>query len=315
MSELNVASDGAPRAGSMPIPEPSTDPAKCFLCNTVSERVVWKESSGYEARLCSCGLLYSHPKPRDGSVDYSEDIHPREFYSYPAKFKANWMARHCPRGRLLEVGCGTGSFLAAAQAHGYQVFGLEPHSERANLARRLGISVEQNFLENNTLPKASFDVVYHCDLLAHFPDPVKALQEMSSLLRPGGVLCFEVGFVAELSPIWFRFIEFMGGLELGSHLWLFSERSLRLLLQTAELDIEHTTRFGLAPTVVEPFLRRLVAPGSVGRQRVHPHSERGKKLRFFRYYFLRYRVGAMVSGFGPQTAFVVARPQKSVVTH
>jgi SAM-dependent methyltransferase len=152
--------------------------------------------------LCHCGMVYTNPKPVPGSIDYTEDNHPETFYSFPADFKASWMARYCPPGRLLEVGSGHGSLLAACRARGYEVSGLEPHPSRARYVEEtLGIKVEQAFLEENRLPPGSFDIVSHCDMLAHFPDPVVSLHRMSALLRPGGVLFLEVGILGGISPL------------------------------------------------------------------------------------------------------------------
>jgi SAM-dependent methyltransferase len=282
--------------------------SKCFICNQVSDRLVWRERE-YEARLCSCGLVYTHPTPPTGAIDYTASQHDDEFYSYYADFKASWMARHCPTGRLLEVGCGDGAFLAAAQARGYEVFGLEPHPERAHrVQEQLGINVEQTFLENNTLPEKSFDVIYHCDLLAHFPDPKQSLCAMSALLQPGGVLCFEVGLLGGISPGWYRLI---GQLDLGDHLWFFSDRSLKLLLSQAGLHIEKIQYFGLAPTVLLNRVCELVRAAAVRissaapNLRILPSPENVNS--FFRklMVFLRYRLGAISPRVGPQTLFVV----------
>jgi SAM-dependent methyltransferase len=193
-------------------------------------------------------MVYTDPTPPAGDVDFTASQHDEEFYSYPAEFKASWMVRYCPPGRLLEVGCGDGVFLSAAQALGYEVFGLEPHPDRARrVQEQLGIKVEQSFLETNALPERSFDVIYHCDLLAHFPDPRESLRAMTALLRPGGALCFEVALLGGISPTWYRLI---GQLDLGDHLWFFSDRSLKLLLAQTGLHIEKIQYFGLAPTVL-----------------------------------------------------------------
>jgi len=282
--------------------------SKCFVCNRESDRIVWRER-GYEGRLCSCGMVYTHPTPPAGAIDYTDSQHDEEFYSYFAEFKAGWMARHCPPGRLLEVGCGDGAFLAAAQARGYEVMGIEPHPERARrVQEQLAIKVEQSFLENNTLPEKSFAVVYHCDLLAHLPDPRESLCAMTALLQPGGVLCFEVGLLGGISPSWYRLI---GQLDLGDHLWFFSDRSLKLLLSQAGLHIEKIQYFGLAPTVLLTKVCDFARAGVVHvlaaapKLRILPSPENVNS--FFRklMVFLRYRIGAISPRIGPQTLFLV----------
>src|SRR5271154_5624453 len=85
--------------------------SKCFLCDEASEKVVWTEA-GVEGLLCRCGMVYTNQSAYLPPANPVKEHHPGCFYSLPGAFKATWMARHCPRGRLLEVGCGAGFFLA-----------------------------------------------------------------------------------------------------------------------------------------------------------------------------------------------------------
>jgi SAM-dependent methyltransferase len=288
--------------------------SKCFLCDEVAENVVWREK-GFEGRLCRCGLLYTNRCGMDVLVDPTIDHHNREFYSAPAELKAAWTARNCPPGRLLEVGCGEGFFLKAARANGYEVCGIEPEPHRAQQARdQLGVPIEQAFLEDSRLPRASFDVVYHCDLLVHFPDPISQLSRMAAFLRPGGVLCFEVGILGGLSPNWYKLI---GGIGLGEHLWLYSDRAVKTLFAKSGLVVEKIQYFGLAPEVVWGKVSGIVN-NRVFRPLLNlarplgilPAPEVAQKLHMSALNFLRYRVGYFAPRIGPQTLFVVARPEK-----
>jgi SAM-dependent methyltransferase len=174
--------------------------------------------------------------------------------------------------------------------------------------------VEQAFLDGSQLPRSSFDVVYHCDLLAHFAEPISELNRMSALLRPGGVLCFEVGILGGLSSIWYKLI---GEIGLGPHLWFFSNRSLKAMFEKSGLVVEETEYFGLAPEVVlgkvsgifhkrvlGPLLRLLHPLGILPPPDVTEQSHQRTVN------FLRYRVGHFAPRIGPQTLFVVARPNK-----
>jgi SAM-dependent methyltransferase len=289
--------------------------AECFLCKRASALTVWKER-GYEGRLCSCGMMYTNPSPAPGTIDFTKDPHPEGFYSCSADFKAEWVARHCPRGRLLEVGCGEGFFLEAARSRGYEVFGLEPHPDRARRVReRLGIQVQQGYLEDNLLPEKSFDVVYHSDMLAHFPDPIRCLRLMSSALQDGGVLCFEVGILGGVSTLWYRLI---GEIGLGPHLWLYSEQALKLLFAQAGFRVLHVQRFGLGPYVVLGKVSRLAEAVAFRLSSALPHTgvrvplEKLNRLHQEFLYLLQYKVGAFAPRTGPLKLLVVARPEENV---
>jgi SAM-dependent methyltransferase len=282
--------------------------SKCFLCGEASEHVVWKEN-GVEGLLCGCGMVYTNQPTNLKPLDLANDFHPDHFYSLPAEFKAAWVARNCPHGRLAEVGCGAGFFLAAVRSRGYEVVGIEPNPAYGGSLQQLDVPVVREFVERNSLPQRSFDVVYHCDLLAHFPDPIRSLAAMCDLLNPTGVLCFEVGLLGGISPSWYTLV---GSIGLGQHLWLYSDRAFRNLMRKAGLEILRIQYFGLAPAVIGGRIlgvlsRRLLRPAlqTIFRDGADRALRSEQSFRNF----LRYRAGALIPHIGPQTLLVVAKPK------
>lgn len=95
-----------------------------------------------------------------------------------------------PRGAsLLDVGCGPGLFVEAAQARGFRVTGLELNATLAQRAReRTGAEVVVGDFLATPLAGRKFDVITMLDLIEHLPDPVGALAQSAELLAPGGRL-------------------------------------------------------------------------------------------------------------------------------
>jgi SAM-dependent methyltransferase len=283
----------------------------CVLCGNTNGPIVFSEA-GFHGRECSCGLVYIDPTPPPGCVDPTQDQHFDTYYSLPARVRLDWISSLQPSGSLLEVGCGAGQFLALARARGYRVAAVEPNPESARLARQLGIDVEQALIEESTLPPRSYDVVFHIDLLSHFPDPVRALRKMAELVKPGGIVCFEVG-AAALARGWYPFVGRPG---YPQHLWHFSERAIYVLLQRAGLQVDAVRRFGLLPAT----LLSAIGNRTLRRKISRPTSKAGQPMRargFWRaytwiHYLLRYRVGRFIPAFGPYTMFVAARPVNGV---
>jgi SAM-dependent methyltransferase len=280
----------------------------CFLCDKASETVIWQEE-GIEGLLCDCGMVYTNQFTCLTRPEPTREYHPQHFYALPAAFKSSWVARHCPRGRLLDVGCGAGFFLAAVREHGYAVLGLEPSPAYDQELEKRGLTVVHEYVEETSLPPHSFDVVYHCDLLAHFPDPIRCLSAMCELLSPEGVLCFEVGLLGGISPYWYSLI---GRIGLGQHLWLYSDLAFKRLMRKAGLEIVHVQYFGLSAQVLGTRIfgalnKRLIAPAwqAVSRN----GRERAVAAQQSLINLLRYRVGSILPGVGPQTLLVVAKPE------
>jgi len=226
---------------------------RCFLCGTPAGAVAWREN-GYDAVACACGLAFVQPPPPDGAVDPRYDAHSAAFYRRPAASKVDWLLQHRPPGTLLEIGCGEGWFLEAARRAGFDASGIDADADRVTTARRRGFEVRQGLVEDLAVDER-FDVVFHCDLLSHFPEPIAALRRMSALTRPGGVLFFEVGLLGAPMRAWYPHID---GIGLPQHRWLYSERALGTLFLRAGLRVIAHKRFGLGPSVIAAAsLRRL----------------------------------------------------------
>ena len=284
----------------------------CILCGSTSDPVVVHEAN-YVGRSCRCGIVYIDPCPDPASVDATDDEHTDEYYELPAKVRLDWIARIRPKGRLLEVGCGWGHLIAGARRRGYQVAAIEPNPARARYVREvLGIDVEQAVIETAQAPAVGFDIVYHVDLLSHFPDPARALRAMVSQLRPGGRLCFEVGIFGGLAVPWYRWIGRPG---FPQHRWLYSEAALHEILRRAGLRVERLKRFAILPaTIVSSIGVTLLGQplGNAGPKASRDHPARANGVRrcyAWLQYVLRYRLGGCLPPVGPQVFFVCAAPQ------
>jgi SAM-dependent methyltransferase len=96
------------------------------------------------------------------------------------------------RGRYLDVGCGCGEWLWAAQTAGWDYEGVDPSSMYIDLARRkLGVRGRAVTLEQAGFEDNSFDAISLSSLLEHLYDPYATLLEVSRVLRPGGLLWFD----------------------------------------------------------------------------------------------------------------------------
>jgi 2-polyprenyl-3-methyl-5-hydroxy-6-metoxy-1,4-benzoquinol methylase len=90
--------------------------------------------------------------------------------------------------RLLELGCGNGTFLADARDAGWQVSGLEINPAFRDFCRdELKIEdVHCGLVNDPPFAPASFDVVAMLDVLEHMYDPIVSLTQCVRLLKPNG---------------------------------------------------------------------------------------------------------------------------------
>lgn len=90
--------------------------------------------------------------------------------------------------RILEVGCGTGHWLAILQGRGMHVAGLDFSAGMLGQSqmRHPGIPLVQGTAERLPWPAESFDRLFCINALHHFPDKPAFLAEARRLLRPEG---------------------------------------------------------------------------------------------------------------------------------
>lgn len=140
------------------------------------------------------------------------------------------------RGKLLDVGCGSGQFLVGMRELGWDVLGVEPDPEAARIAKeRFGLPVIVAPLEEAGPPNNSFDAITMSHVVEHVHDPIAILRECARLLKPGGKLVVITPNIASLGHRLFRTA--WRGLEPPRHLNLFSPRTLHACAERAGLKI------------------------------------------------------------------------------
>jgi 2-polyprenyl-3-methyl-5-hydroxy-6-metoxy-1,4-benzoquinol methylase len=99
---------------------------------------------------------------------------------------------HVAPGRLLDVGCWTGSFVDAAKRRGWDASGVEPSAWAVGEARSHGLDVHHGELGDVEVPEGSLPAIVVCDVLEHLDDPGAAVARLAALLEPGGALYLTV---------------------------------------------------------------------------------------------------------------------------
>ncbi len=154
-----------------------------------------------------------------------------------------------PDDELLDVGCGSGAFLARHARHVRRVAAIDLSDLQIALARRnLGdritagsADVVQGDAAALPWPDDTFTVVTSMETFAGFPDPEQVLAEMFRVLRPGGRVVLNIGeAVPAGTPTQRRW-----GL-----LWLWADDTVQRMVEQAgftDVTMQYTPAWGDDP--------------------------------------------------------------------
>jgi len=156
-----------------------------------------------------------------------------------------------PQGRLLDVGCGSGEWLATMRELGWQVEGVDFDGNAIRVARQSKLQVHHGSLEQQNFSNESFDAVVLNHVVEHVPNPVGTLVECARILKPGGKLVLFTPNSSSLSHQLFK--RNWRGLEPPRHLHIFSMQSMHLLLERA----------GFKKSLIKPQIAKSVIYESV----------------------------------------------------
>ena len=147
-------------------------------------------------------------------------------------------------GKLLDIGCGIGSYLSIVKDLGWKPFGIELNGNAAQYANNiLGHQVKAGSFEDIEYPEHYFDVITMWHSLEHFINPKKIVSKSRSILKKGGLLLIGVPNYSSLDRKIFK--DNWNGFEIPLHLYHFTPDSITQLIEHAGfscIKITHTIR-------------------------------------------------------------------------
>jgi 2-polyprenyl-3-methyl-5-hydroxy-6-metoxy-1,4-benzoquinol methylase len=238
--------------------DPSPQPCFEAADNAPTDDVQSLAQRGYRflvVRCPTCNLQFTNPRPDASCIErfYPADYKP---HRRPAQISQatrpraplleRFLGRRCKErrgllpwegtGRLLDFGCGAGSFLKRMADQGWHVVGLDANvGAVGQIQQELGLRALAGSLPHPQLEPGSFEVITMWHSLEHVHQPLEVLREAYRLLVPGGKLIVAAPNIdswpfRHFGTAWF-------GLDLPRHLVHFTPTTLTLALQTAGLRL------------------------------------------------------------------------------
>ena len=137
-----------------------------------------------------------------------------------------------PYGKLLDIGCGTGDFLAFMENKSYQVFGVENNKNAAATCAKKGLKV---FKALDKVSEKGFDMISLWHVLEHLPNPEDVVAKGYSLLSERGILVVAVPNFDSHDRRYYK--HDWAALDVPRHLWHFTAKGLEEMLAKAGFEL------------------------------------------------------------------------------
>lgn len=217
---------------------------ECIVCGgTDHEKIVLNRLPLLRCR--GCGLI--RRREFDISISYYEEIDPsdtpekRRARLRNSKDRIRQLSPFVPLSGWCDVGTGEGIFLEALAARGGTGIGIEPGDLGKKKAAEHGVRIAGETIEDIARVASQEDVrvvsLFH--VIEHLERPDIEIRRIHDALPPSGFLVLETPDID--SPV-FKLRGYEDPLIYPEHLWYFSEKTLRVLLEKRGFRVIATGR-------------------------------------------------------------------------
>mgnify|MGYP000911688454 CR=1 FL=1 len=200
----------------------------------------------------ACYFLFTNPRPpmeEIGAYYQSEDyishhddaknLMSKVYTSvrnHTIKGKVNLINElHSKKGKLLDIGCGTGNFIQACKENGWLVKATEPDSEARNVgATRLGSEIFDS-INAPAIQDERFDIITMWHVLEHVHNLNEVVSWLHEHLNPNGKIIIAVPNPQSFDATYYR--RFWAAYDVPRHLYHFTKSTMKKLMDNHGLHV------------------------------------------------------------------------------
>ncbi len=200
-------------------------------------------------RCNACGLLMTQPLPGGNAIGrYYPPQYRGNRHSFTGKMRSTLRRKAVEaqfpkgfRGRLLDIGCGDGSFALEMKSHGWDVSATEIDQQTVTRLGCAGIDAKLSHEAEASGFAQRFDVVSCWHVLEHVENPRQVIDWTRAHLAPNGIFQATVPNVKSLQSKVFgrQWVH----LDVPRHRQHFSPATLRALLEDCGMRIDRQSNF------------------------------------------------------------------------
>nr|WP_237267382.1 class I SAM-dependent methyltransferase [Tenacibaculum todarodis] len=136
---------------------------------------------------------------------------------------------------ILDIGAGTGDFLATCKNNNWQVLGIEPNKKAREIAVSKNINLQEDIL---ALKNKKFDVITLWHVLEHVENLQEYTKQLKELLKENGTLIIAVPNYKSYDANHYK--KHWAAFDVPRHLWHFSQTSISKLFSKENIKVVKT---------------------------------------------------------------------------
>ena len=194
-------------------------------------------------RCANCCFLFTNPRPEDHDLERYYLSSDYISHTNSSKGLLNWLYQKArlfalgkklklinnlsQKGKLLDIGCGTGEFLNICKKNSWLTRGVEPSDLARNQAiKNYKLNVSDN-LDLSQFDKDSFDIVTLWHVLEHLPNLEETVDHLELILKENGKVIIAVPNYKSWDACYYK--KYWAAYDLPIHLWHFSKNTISQL--------------------------------------------------------------------------------------
>jgi len=227
----------------------------CRLCGgrdqqSISENLLTKYNDSFSLRRCTtCAYVSTYPTPSDQLLEryydqnYWQSGHLKNssalnmLYKFRMSRIVSFIRQNSNSdSRILDWGCGDGSFVKLMRNLGYECYGLDAYAAEPDVAYIINATIE-----DPGFPDDFFDIMTCFHVLEHLKNPKTSIENAFKLLKASGLMIVEVPNFDSLGsrifgPNW-------QPLQIPTHISHFTPKTLKKIFQSVGQDQIIKTEF------------------------------------------------------------------------